>query len=95
MYRSLPTLSRMPITVKTDERVELIASLKRYFREEFDTELTDLKSGMLLDFILKEVAPVAYNAGVRDAESFLRRSLEDLPGTCFESPLTYWRHKTK
>lgn len=85
----------MPITVKTAEAAEIIASLKRYFREEFDTDLTDLKSRMLLDFILKEVGPVAYNAGVRDAESFLRRSIEDLPGTCFEAPLTYWRKKTK
>lgn len=85
----------MPIALSNEESANVTASIKRYFREEFDLDLTDLKTRLLLEYILKEIGPVAYNAGVKDAESFLRRSLEDLTGTCFEAPLTYWRQKTK
>jgi len=85
----------MPIEASAQEQAELTASLKRYFREEFDLDLSDLKARLLLEFVLKEIGPIAYNAGVKDAETFLRRSVEELPATCFEAPLTYWRQKRK
>jgi Uncharacterized conserved protein (DUF2164) len=48
-----------------------------------------------VDYVLKEIGPLAYNRGVQDAEEFFRKRLEDLPGTCFEPPLTYWQTKKK
>ena len=47
------------------------------------------------DYLVKEIGPLAYNCGVRDAEKFLRRRLEDLPATCFEPALTHWTVKKK
>jgi len=77
------------------ETEEIIPSLRKFFREELDVELSEMRAGFLLDFIQKEIAPYAYNRGVHDAESFIRNKLEDLPATCFEEGLTYWTKKRK
>ncbi len=77
------------------ERDEVTHSLKRFFQEEMDEPLGDLRARLLLDYVLKEIAPLAYNRGVQDADRFLRQRLEDLPATCFEPPLTYWPLKRK
>lgn len=75
------------------EQAEAIASLKRYFAAELEVELSDLRAKLLLDFVLKEIGPLAYNRGVQDAERFLRQRLEDLPATCFEPAFTHWKRK--
>lgn len=77
------------------ERDEALGSLKRYFSEELEIELGNIQAGALLDFMLKEVGPLAYNRGVRDAEAFLRARLEDLPDTCYEQPLTHWQTRPR
>lgn len=85
----------MPIELNAQERAEATHSLKKYFAEEMDASLSDMRAGFLLDYVLKEIAPFAYNRGVQDAEEFFRKRLEDLPATCFEPPLTYWQAKRK
>ena len=45
----------------------------------------------LLEYVLNEIAPFAYNQGVEDAQKYFLRMTEDLPGTCFQEPMTYWK----
>jgi len=85
----------MAIELSKPEIKEIIPSLQRYFREELEEEISDMRAKFLLDYILKEIAPLAYNRGVRDAEMFFRGRIEDLSGTCFEEGLTYWQQKKK
>jgi uncharacterized protein (DUF2164 family) len=85
----------MAIDLLPQETEEVIHSLKKYFSSELDQEIGDLKARLLLDYVLKEIAPLAYNQGVKHAEEFLRLKLEDLPATCFEPGLTYWQKKRK
>lgn len=85
----------MALELTKQETDEAIQSLKKYFASEMDQELTDLRAKLLLDFILKEFWPYAYNRGVADAEQFLRARLEDLPATCYEPPLPYWPARRK
>lgn len=73
----------------------LIPSVQKFFREELEHELSEMKTRQLLDYIIKEIGPYAYNRGVKDAESFFRRHVEDLTATCFEEGLTYWVRKRK
>ena len=80
----------MPIELTPQETEQAIHSLRKYGAEELDTELSELRAKLLLDFLLKEIGPLAYNCGVRDAEKFLRQRIEDLPATCFEPPFTHW-----
>ena len=85
----------MAIDPQPPEIEQLIQSLKKYFANELDHDLGDLRSRLLLDYIFKEIAPIAYNQGVRDAETYFRSKLEDLSATCFEPGLTYWTKKKK
>lgn len=79
----------MPIALTAEETAEAIHSLKKFAAEHLDENIGDLRAKLLLDYILKEIAPLAYNRGVADAESFLRRQLEELPATCFEPPFSH------
>lgn len=85
----------MPLQLTSQETAELIHSLRKYFREEFDEELTELKAKLLLDYVQKEIAPFAYNCGVKDADQFLRAKVEDLSASCFEPGLTYWQKQRR
>ena len=85
----------MPLEFTPQESEAAIQSLKRYFSSEMDEELSDLRAKLLLDYFLKEIAPLGYNRGVHDAEAFFRKRLEDLSPTCFEPPFTYWQRAKK
>jgi uncharacterized protein (DUF2164 family) len=85
----------MAIELTKQEIADIIPSLQRYFREEMDEELSELRTKLLLDYFIREISPVAYNRGVRDAEAYFRARVEDLPAACFEEELTYWVRKRK
>jgi len=85
----------MPIELDKQDTKEILASLRHYFREELDQELSEMRAKFLLDYMLEEIAPFAYNKGVKDAETYFRGKLEDLSGTCFEDGLTYWQKRKK
>lgn len=74
-----------------DQKAEIVSSLRRYFTENLDSELSEMQSGFLLEYLMNEIAPFAYNQGVEDAQKYFLRAAEDLPGTCFQEPLTHWK----
>ena len=80
----------MPVELSDPAKKQATASLQRYCTEELDIELTGIQAAMLLNFIMKEIAPTAYNAGVAAAEAFLRDRVADLEGTCYEPEFAYW-----
>ena len=85
----------MAIELTDQEREEATHSLKKFFADEMDENLGDLRARLLLDYVLKDLAPLGYNRGVRDAEEFFRKQIEDLSATCFEPPFTYAQAKKK
>ena len=85
----------MAIELTKEEVADVIPSLRRYFREELELEISEMRAKFLLNYFLKEIAPFAYNQGVQDAESYFRGRVEDLSGTCFEPALTWWLKKKK
>ena len=85
----------MAIKLPPQETEEVLHSLRKYFSSELDQELSELKAKLLLDYLQQEIAPLAYNQGVRDAEEYFRARVEDLPGMVFEPGLTYWQKKRK
>jgi uncharacterized protein (DUF2164 family) len=80
----------MAVAFSDEARKQAIASLQRYCTEDLDVELTGIQTTMLLNFILAEIAPTAYNAGVAAAEAFLRDRLADLEATCYEPEFAFW-----
>lgn len=65
-----------------------LRSLARFAEEQL--ELDDLRVMALLDFILKQIAPSGSNAGVADAQAYLRDRLADMEGTWYEPEFAYW-----
>jgi uncharacterized protein (DUF2164 family) len=80
----------MTISLPDDARKHSIASIKRYFAEELEQDIGDLKAGLLLDFVLNEIAPTIYNGAINDAQTFLRDRLADLEGVCTVPEFAYW-----
>jgi len=83
----------MHTTLTKEQKHDAAESLKRFFTETLDAELSDLQAGFFLDYIMSEIAPFAYNQGVEDAQKFLATRVEDLPGICFQEAMTYWRNQ--
>ena len=85
----------MTIALSEETADKIVASLKRYFREQHEEELGDLQARLLLDFIMKDVAPSIYNIAIADAQTYLRDRVADLEGACFEPEFGYWREKKR
>lgn len=82
--------NHMGIELKKEQRKDAIQSLEQYFREERDEDLDELGAGLLLDYFLKEIAPLVYNKGVADAQRYFIEKTEDLTGSLFEEEFGYW-----
>ena len=80
----------MAITLSPETTKQLHASIKRYFAEQLDQEIGDLKASLVLDYCLKEIGPSIYNQAVADAQSYFQGRVADLEGVCYEKEFTYW-----
>jgi uncharacterized protein (DUF2164 family) len=85
----------MAIELSKQEIEQIVPSLRKYLDEELEYEISEMRAKFLLGYFLKEIAPFAYNKGVKDAESYFRAKTEELSAICFEEGLTYWRNKRK
>jgi uncharacterized protein (DUF2164 family) len=83
----------MSVSLSKERKAEIIASMRRFFSEKLQLELSEVQAGFLLDYFFHEIAPLAYNQAVEDAQKYLTRLVEDLPGICFQEPLTYWTYQ--
>jgi len=81
------------IKLPADQKRDVLHSLGRYFSQELETDLSDMQASLFLDYLMREIAPLAYNQGVEDARRFFAEKMEDLPATCFEHGLIYWDKK--
>jgi uncharacterized protein (DUF2164 family) len=80
----------MSLPLSKEQKAETVESIRRFFSEKLELELSEVQAGFLLDYIAREIAPFSYNQGVTDAQRYLIQFSEDLPGICFQEPLTYW-----
>lgn len=80
----------MAVTLSPDDRTQALASIRRFCREGLEVDASDLQAIGLLEFFLKEIGPSLYNAGVADAQAYLRDRVADLEGTCSEPTFAYW-----
>jgi len=78
------------IALSKEKETEVIQSLMSFFRDKLEIGLSEVQARLLLKYILHEIGPFSYNQGVEDARQHLLRVAEDLLGSCFQEPLTYW-----
>ncbi|HYF81948.1 MAG TPA: DUF2164 domain-containing protein [Clostridia bacterium] len=66
------------IKLTKEKKDDMISAIKYYFLKEREEEIGDLASNMILDFIIKELAPEFYNQGVYDSQKYMNDRVEDL-----------------
>jgi uncharacterized protein (DUF2164 family) len=81
----------MRIQLTAERRERMLRSLRKFFDEELDLEVGDLRAARILDFFVKELGPPVYNQAIQDARAFLQEKLEDLEGEFFEPDEPYSR----
>ncbi len=80
----------MAVELSPEAEKQALSSLRRFAAEELESELNELQARQLLKFVLREIAPTAYNAGVAAAEAYLRDRVADLEGVCHEPEFAWW-----
>jgi len=78
--------------MRLDEETEkhLLNSIKRFFGEEMELDLGDLKAAQVLDYFVAEIGPSIYNQAIEDAQAYFTRSVSDLAGVHYEPEFDYW-----
>ena len=85
----------MAIELNAEQKKRALASIKTFASQELDQDLGDLKAGLVLEFILKEIAPSVYNQAIADAQAFFRDRVADLEGVCYHAEFSYWQKPQK
>jgi len=80
----------LTIELSKQERADAIASLRRYFDENFTEPIGDLPAGLLLNFIVEEIAPAIYNRAVADAQARMQLRISDVSGELYVDEFQYW-----
>jgi len=83
------------VTIPDEAKKQAVSSIKRYFEEEMDQEIGDLKAGLVLDYFLKEFGPTVYNCAIADAKAFFEERAADLDGVCYRAEFPYWNERRR
>jgi uncharacterized protein (DUF2164 family) len=83
----------MAIEITPAERDQAIAALQSHLFDELDLEVGTVAADGLLSFVLSEIAPLAYNRGVADAQARLHVRVEELTVDLFETPFARTRSR--
>ena len=80
----------MEIKLSPETMKQMRDSLQRYAAEALDEEMGDLKAGLMLEFVLKEIGPSIYNQAIADAQAYFQARVTDLEGVCYVEEFTWW-----
>jgi uncharacterized protein (DUF2164 family) len=81
------------IEIAKEARQQAIASIERYFRENFDEPIGNIAAGALLGFFVEEIGPVIYNQAVLEAQERLQARVGELDLEVHEDAFQYWRRR--
>jgi uncharacterized protein (DUF2164 family) len=81
----------MAIKLQQDTEKFLTDSIKRFFAEELDEDIGDLKAFLVLDFCLKQIGPSIYNQAIADAQAFFQEKSLDLGAARYEPEFGFWQ----
>ena len=66
------------IKLSRDKKEEMITAIKDYFKNERDEDFGELAAGLLLNFIIEDLAKEFYNQGIYDSYKYMNDKAEDL-----------------
>jgi len=81
----------MAIKLPKDTEKYLLGSVKRFFAENMDAEIGDLKASLVLEFCVREIGPSIYNQAIADAQIYFQEKASDLGGSRYAPEFDYWQ----
>jgi len=85
----------MSIELTKEDRAQAIASIERYFNQNFEEKIGNIAAGALLGFMLEEVGPSVYNKAVSDVQQRMQARIADLDFEVHEHEFAYWSKHDK
>jgi uncharacterized protein (DUF2164 family) len=80
----------MTIKLEDGTRKQVLDSIKRFFHEELDEDIGDLKAELVFDFFAAEIAPSVYNQALADAQTYFIEKATDLGNVRYEPEFDFW-----
>ncbi|HEY6056867.1 MAG TPA: DUF2164 domain-containing protein [Candidatus Limnocylindrales bacterium] len=74
----------MRVRLSPERRTALGDVLRDLFKSEFDEEISEFRAAQIVDLFVRELGPLAYNQGVRDAATYVQEKLADIEGDVYE-----------
>ncbi|CAB1242782.1 conserved hypothetical protein [Clostridiaceae bacterium BL-3] len=66
------------IKLGKETKKDMVDKIKKYFLNAREEELGDLAAGLILEFVIEELAPEFYNQGIYDSYEYMNERVEDL-----------------
>jgi uncharacterized protein (DUF2164 family) len=85
----------MSIELEKEVRATAVQSIERYFQEELEEKIGNIRAAALLNFFLEEVGPSVYNKAVADVQERLMARVTEVDVECHEEEFAYWRKKSR
>jgi uncharacterized protein (DUF2164 family) len=85
----------MTITLNKDSRAAAVTSIERYFKEDLDERIGNIRAAALLSFFLEEIGPSIYNQAVADVQERLLHRVTEVDIECHEDEFGYWAKRGK
>ncbi len=82
--------NRPAIKISDEARARAIASIRRYFAEQLEQEIGDLKANLVFDYFVTEHGPTIYNQAIADARAFFEERTTDLAAICYQAEFPFW-----
>jgi uncharacterized protein (DUF2164 family) len=83
----------MTIKLEADTEKYLLESIRRFFAEELDQDIGDLKAMLVLEFLNQEIGPSIYNQAIADAQAFFQEKALDLSAVRYEPEFDFWKKR--
>lgn len=80
----------MSITLNKEARATAVTSIERYFKDELDEKIGNIRAAALLNFFLEEIGPSIYNQAVADVQERLIGRVTEVDIECHEDEFGYW-----
>ena len=81
----------MSIEISKEARLQAVASIERYCRENLDEPIGNVAAGAMLGSFLEEIGPLVYNRAVADVQERMQARILELDIEVHEDEFTYWR----
>lgn len=79
-------MKRKVTEVISEETIKKIArETGEFFSEKFESELSQFRAEMLVNFVAEKIFPAVYNEALLDARAYLMESLQEMEDSLFKS----------